>query len=270
MLVGAAKPLGIAWGSNVHRPTVSRGFEQQLDGYSATSKSIVSASNWRDRLGSWPIYAAATASALACATSASASTIHYSGTVNIRTPTSKNYANPFFSLHTVYVHFPGYASLDLAVSTNFQDRTEQARVRSGYLLNFLRSAAHPALLALLPPNVLISSVPGGQNFGLLRKDDSSGNWRPGNQVTGFAGFEFKTNVRSSYDYGWLRLSVTANGSGDPTEVTLIDYAYNETPGQSIETGQESATPEPGAKAMMLLAAGFAGVLAWRRRRAAAV
>ena len=203
-------------------------------------------------------------------TSASASTIHYSGTVNIRTPTSKNYANPFFSLHTVYVHFPGYASLDLAVSTNFQDRTEQARVRSGYLLNFLRSAAHPALLALLPPNVLISSVPGGQNFGLLRKDDSSGNWRPGNQVTGFAGFEFKTNVRSSYDYGWLRLSVTANGSGDPTEVTLIDYAYNETPGQSIETGQESATPEPGAKAMMLLAAGFAGVLAWRRRRAAAV
>jgi len=83
---------------------------------------------------------------------------------------------------------------------------------------------------------------------------------------GFIGFALKS-VDGGSDYGWLRLALGFNNSGQPDQVTVFDYAYNDVAGQGIETGSE-VTPEPATKALMLLAAGFAGVLAWRRRKAA--
>jgi hypothetical protein len=47
----------------------------------------------------------------------------------------------------------------------------------------------------------------------------------------------------------------------------VDWAYNNAGGGiSADQGDPNAVPEPGSKALALLALGSAGVLAWRRRR----
>ncbi|HEV2446441.1 MAG TPA: PEP-CTERM sorting domain-containing protein [Candidatus Sulfopaludibacter sp.] len=83
---------------------------------------------------------------------------------------------------------------------------------------------------------------------------------------------------SIVDNGWLRIRVRdLNNDGVPDTVTLIDYAYNNLgryrgiyPGiAAIRAGVGVPGPEPGSASMMLLAAGAAGVVAWKRRRKAA-
>jgi hypothetical protein len=63
----------------------------------------------------------------------------------------------------------------------------------------------------------------------------------------------------SVEPGWIQVQFT------PTFPGIFDvtgWAYN-TDGP-IDAGQTSATPEPGYLPLMLLAAGAAGVLAWKR------
>ncbi len=111
-------------------------------------------------------------------------------------------------------------------------------------------------------------------------------------VPGFAGFEFNTGGRGTSSstaqprihYGWLKLEYL--GSPFPTTICtplcstgseslqtgVIFGAYNTVAGEAINAGQTSAaapsTPEPASTALALLAMGSAGVLAWRRTRAA--
>jgi LPXTG-motif cell wall-anchored protein len=61
--------------------------------------------------------------------------------------------------------------------------------------------------------------------------------------------------------------VENNAAGYPVEAEIIDFAYNETHFASITT-PSAATPEPGMAALGLLAGGAAGLLAWRKRKAA--
>jgi len=79
-----------------------------------------------------------------------------------------------------------------------------------------------------------------------------------------------TNLRypQNANFGWARLEWQNAANGYPGSVTLIDYAYNDVLGAPINAGQvsDTSTPEPDSKAMGLLVAGAAGVLAWRRRR----
>jgi LPXTG-motif cell wall-anchored protein len=51
------------------------------------------------------------------------------------------------------------------------------------------------------------------------------------------------------------------------EAEILEFAYNSVQFQGITT-PATATPEPGEAALGLLASGAAGLLAWRRRRAA--
>jgi MYXO-CTERM domain-containing protein len=82
----------------------------------------------------------------------------------------------------------------------------------------------------------------------------------------FIGADWKVG---GLDYlGWIAVDFTSTGL-----VQLQSWAYNSLPGQSINTGQTSnesvapgSAPEPSSAAMALLAAGAAGVLAWRKRR----
>ena len=76
---------------------------------------------------------------------------------------------------------------------------------------------------------------------------------------GFVGFEFNTGAGEQY--GWASITMT---EGAPLNgFTLNSYAYGD-PGDTVLAGQ---VPEPGSLA--LLAAGGAGLLAWRKRRARA-
>jgi hypothetical protein len=94
-----------------------------------------------------------------------------------------------------------------------------------------------------------------------------GNFTP--SQTGFAGFGIHTAGGSDF-YGWVRLEFMDSPRG-PDEIEAIDYAVNDVAGAPINAGQgagsSSAIPEPSTSAMALLAAGAAGVLALRRRKA---
>ena len=240
-------------------PPKSDGFERQLEAYSATSKSITSASNWRDRLGSWPIYAAATASALAYSTSAAAETIYM-------LPNFVVSISPATGDHR-YRALDGFSALNV----NFV----LTRTEGSYGLAYLRNA-NGAFEILDSASIVKKLAPGGRisggavgsfyGSGRLSRETNAhhdANWGPGHE-TGYAGFRLSTTGLANFDYGWLKLSLMANSKGFPTEITLIEYALNDVPGQSIYAG----APEPATKAMMLLACGFGGVLAWRKRKTA--
>jgi hypothetical protein len=266
-------------GLNMQSQTIASRLEQDLEAYSVTSKSSAAAC-WRDRFGSWTIYAAATASALAGSTSASAGII-YSGLLNDSVSLVPNesgvrtqiniHAGPVDAAIRIYHSansrgLGGFADIGFgyvgqgAVSNvnashpNFLKRFASGANISGGLGEFHRGIDH---------DKLIQRAPGGtQDFGF---------W-PLKSNTGFVGVRFVTagNTRSGsgggFDYGWLRLSFQTF-DGVPDEITLIDYAYNDVANASIQAGQEtSATPEPASAAMMLLATGAAGLLAMRRRR----
>ena len=69
-----------------------------------------------------------------------------------------------------------------------------------------------------------------------------------------------------YLYGWIQLSVPGNAlsGGNPTSVTVHDWAYETTVDQSILAG--STTSVPGGGAMALLSLGASGLGHWRSRR----
>lgn len=86
--------------------------------------------------------------------------------------------------------------------------------------------------------------------------------------TGFAGVRFAETEGGKFDYGWVRLEYFNSGGPGGNTIEAIDWAYNNTPGGAITAGEESAAPsapEPSTAAMALLAAGWTGILALRRR-----
>jgi hypothetical protein len=77
-------------------------------------------------------------------------------------------------------------------------------------------------------------------------------------TTAFMGVEFK-NPSNNNLFGWIRIT------GGPTQgfpATIVDWAY-ESSGAGIVAG---AVPEPSSLALGCLAAGAAGVAAWRNRK----
>jgi hypothetical protein len=102
----------------------------------------------------------------------------------------------------------------------------------------------------------------------------------------FAAVKFPVSKNSkgaiNYDYGWVQLEwQDPKKIGFPTTLIAIDWAYNNVANRHIIAGEglpppilienpPSAVPEPSTLALALLAAGAAGVLAWRRGRQAGV
>ncbi len=79
-------------------------------------------------------------------------------------------------------------------------------------------------------------------------------------VTAFMGVEFKDDSNRDL-FGWIRITGGATGA---FPATIVDWAYDDS-GAGIQTG---VVPEPSAAALGCLAAGAAGLAAWRRRKAA--
>ena len=80
----------------------------------------------------------------------------------------------------------------------------------------------------------------------------------------FLGFELLTGVAAD-DLGWIHVA-----KGD--RLAVDGWVYRDLAGQPIYVGQtiasHSEVPEPHTASLALLASGFAGILAWRKLRAA--
>ena len=78
---------------------------------------------------------------------------------------------------------------------------------------------------------------------------------------GFIGFAFTNG--SGKQYGWARVQM--GGREHKNAFKVLDYAYAD-PGEPIKTGQRSDEPVTGMDSLGLLAAGAAGLAAWRKSR----
>jgi hypothetical protein len=90
-----------------------------------------------------------------------------------------------------------------------------------------------------------------------------------NAGEGYLGVRIPTGQPNSYNYGWIRLNITASDQTPslPIGVTVRGWAFEETPDTPIHAGDEGGgVPEPGS--LGLLAGGILGLAAWRRRKAA--
>jgi hypothetical protein len=81
---------------------------------------------------------------------------------------------------------------------------------------------------------------------------------------GYMGVRFYAELLGRDVYGWVRFNVSS-GSGFPAQ--LVDWAYEDS-GGAILAGAGEPVPEPAqmALAAAALAAGFAGLRAWRKRQ----
>lgn len=89
---------------------------------------------------------------------------------------------------------------------------------------------------------------------------------PGNTMNlaaaGFVGVAI--NNAGSTNYGWIRIGISNDATGAPVAFTVYDWAYETEANTPITVG---LIPEPSpAAGLALLAAGAAGIAAWRRRK----
>ena len=115
----------------------------------------------------------------------------------------------------------------------------------------------PDQILNLEPGTVIGS---GSNFALSDNGSSThvgaGAGQFALNVPGYLGFTFRPAVGGPDHYGWLQIEIHNTGPGK-----IISWAYEDTPGASIEAGAP-VVPEPGALALL----GLAGAsLALRRR-----
>ena len=247
-----------------------------LQEYSAAVKRP--ATDWKERLGSWPLYAAATGSALAFATSAHAGTI-YSGVQNLQISVPE--AGPLHETANGTLHILGQLftfNLNRTLRHSFyggSDQAGRAFIGGNAILddNGSRSARRLASGANITAGAPFVGVFGANN---LRQHKTShfygthtttiGEWFKNDDA--FAGIRVHTG--GGDHLGWIQIRLQDTNSDDWVDhMTIVDWAYNDVAGASIaagDTGAPSAVPEPGTRAMALLAVGAAGVLALRKRR----
>lgn len=239
---------------------------ERLRNYTAGTQISSRAKTPYRRAGNWPIYAAATGSALAMATGASASIISavYPGSgvsVNPGGPTTQVGLIPGLSikLHALSNGLPNVtshtAALQLEVSLAnifFSGYSDQAKK---FVLGSPIGTPGQALHVGRTENI--------QRFFL---GSASGNFESGKPA--FAGLSFMT-VGKNTDYAWIELEFTDKG-GFPYSLSALAFGIDTDPGQlpgSFAAGQTGpSAPEPGTMSLAILALGAAGVVALRRRR----
>lgn len=174
--------------------------------------------------------------------------------------------------NTLTVDFPGSATLSLATTTTGGSTGWYKNVASvsGTSMSFVDSGGEPAALSF--GNIISTAnatAPGGYllryGTGLSTTGFKGGNW-PQDGSNAYLGLIFTS---SSEQYtGWAQINVDVNGSFAAESATLVDYAYDTTPGESIAAGQTTAIPEPSSLALFALGGGALLALL-RRRRAGA-
>jgi LPXTG-motif cell wall-anchored protein len=272
----------------------------RLDAYRHTVCSRQNVS--RGKLESWHTYAAVAGSALAMASNVSANTIVSSGAItNVFASAAEGHHTAAFTLDgkafslrlshgSMAGQQTGIAALghpqSAAIFWHEAFSTPAAghmygtssgvkRLLSGAVISaHAGSAGHGTGRNVWDPTLFASwSVAGdaGFNFAGGAGMRRVGTWQPGE--VGFVGVELDSNGENYF--GWLKLEYFQSEDGLPQSIELLAEAYNEMAGSlimaghisnDVPTGPPSGAPEPATAALGLLAAGAAGVLAWRRRR----
>lgn len=208
-------------------------------------------------------FTAALGAGLALAANADAGII-YSGVQNV----ASNYGGPGVNRITIdlngalaggafqfgNVNFP---------TTNILRRSIQS-ITAGDLIFRLGGVTPLATYALsLGSGVQVGSTGVGNSFSVLNESQPANLSNFAANGVGFVGVRF-TDPAGTHD-GWIRLSYSSGF----TNLTIVDWAYNDAPGGSILAGQTvGAIPEPASVAVGLLAAGAVGLRFLRRRRVA--
>ena len=208
----------------------------------------------------WTAYAAAGAATALTGVGSAEAAIHYSGPINAVFPAGSSVQQSFALDNAAVIRFvnvlTGSSSGGVALF-----RLQGAAVSNQFRGIAAGSFRYPERLASNAP------VSGGaftnfnaNFFATLAYGGGYANSQFLGAGVGFIGFRF--NGGGGTEYGWARVNMEGSpGNG----FTLIDYAWADT-GTQIRAGQ-TAIPEPSS--LGLLAAGAAGLLAWRKRRAAA-
>jgi hypothetical protein len=234
--------------------------QDQLESYSVASKAL----RMPDILKSGgSMLATVAGSALALATNANAAII-YSGPQNITVsrPAGSGVSQAGFAVGGA--SWRVWAS-NFNAGTNNQARAALIRFAAGE--RFMNASSTLINAKKLASGAVISAGQafwsGGGGADLRRKNNNAplyGQFL--NSSIGFVGIKFK--ISGSYHFGWIRAHANI-GPSNAVSASVIDWAYNDVAGASIKAG-EGIAPEPSTTAMALLAAGAAGVLAWRKRR----
>ena len=190
-----------------------------------------------------------------------AGTVYYSGVLDQTVSGSTGPGN------SLSLNFPGTAVLSLMTGNN--SYVNFASV-SGTSMSFV--SGNGGLPAALSFGSIIATANATTSSGKLLSfgfNGSSvgfkgGNW-PTDSSNAYLGIIFTSN--SQQYTGWAQINVTVNGAPGTQSATLVDYAYDTTPGESITAGQGEA-PEPSTLAMFAMG-GAAALALLRRRRAAA-
>jgi hypothetical protein len=245
---------------------MKKNLRHRLNDYSVAAKSLASKRILRDRGGRWPIYAAVTGSALAMATSASASIISYDGL-----PVTVTAAPGSVAFTGVPV--PGMPAFALSahLGSTFGHASAGNAFNGGSNLQLLAISFRPFDLtshATVGPAEHNNFWQANGELVFKSRNNDSGAWLGKSDQPGFEGFRFGTG-HGGFDYGWAQISWSANGAGIPDSVTLYALAYDNTPNQAIDVGDSgpSETPEPGTAGLMLVALGAAGVGVLRKQKA---
>lgn len=267
------------------------GLDASLEAYTSAVQTAAESRSWSERLGSWPVYAAAAGSALALGTSAAASII-YSGIQNFTVSVTAGYpgarstsdyftVGPNFAypyLRAFHYYSGGYRlggvgiRQSCACGTEFFGLPFNPDVENYPLKNLAFGQLISDGLATGPGSTQLNSM-GFLAFRCEASTPASCSGGPAlfesnpwgkSGATGFAGFK-----TAGGNFGWIRLLWNAS-NGFPNSITAVDWAIEDS-GAGILAGATSAAavPEPGTLSMALLAAGAAGIAAWRKRRAAA-
>jgi hypothetical protein len=235
--------------------------QNQLESYSLASKGLQVAKNWTSGAS---VLATVAGSALALATNANAGII-YSGHQNITVSSPAGAGPGSFAAFTVGGS-PWHVRADNFAAGTIRN-TATARLERMLAGETFMNASSSAINAKkLASGAIISA---GQAFfggaggpDLRRKNNANLYGQFLNSSIGFVGIKFK--VSGSDHFGWIRVHANI-GPSNAVTTTVLDWAYNDVAGASITAG-EGIAPEPSTMSMGILAAGAAGVLAWRRRR----
>jgi hypothetical protein len=242
--------------------------DERLHDYAAIARISATAKTLYRRAGNWPIYAAATGSALAMATGASASIITsgiVSGTfpsgisVNAGGPTTQLGLIPGLSVKIHALSSPAGPSVQLQLLASHENIFFSQF--SGMAKNFgFKSPIARGLLtgSGVGPTAIVQAFFSGH---------ASGNFEAGKP--GFVGLSFATGLGNT-DYGWIELEFRDKG-GIPHTLEALAFGIDTNPGQTPGTllaGEvnNGFIPEPSTLSLAFLASGAAGVTALRRRR----